>query len=322
MKCMLFDPNSSSLAEGSEELIERWSDDPETKLWIHFDGTLSEADMLMLQDRFKIHPLGLEDANRDRHPPKVEEFPDHTFLLFKPLSRDSKDSNCSTIQMAMFVGERFLITRTSGPSRSIERLIRELQEDHSRFKSGTDALVSRIVRLFIDRFLSILLKLEPKLEAIEAELLTRTDDAILAELTGYKSDLKKLRRIFIYHEQVLSDLREKSFPGFTPDQKHELNDVYEQQERAGSLTQLYYELASDLIDGYLSLSSHRLNQIMKVLTIITAIFVPLSFLAGIYGMNFENMPELHSKSGYFILLGVMASIATALLIVFRKRRWV
>ena len=109
--------------------------------------------------------------------------------------------------------------------------------------------------------------------------------------------------------------------GFGEHVGHELNDVYEQQERAGSLTDLYYELASDLIDNYISIASHHLNQIMKVLTIITAIFVPLGFLAGIYGMNFEYMPELHTPSGYFILLGVMFSIAVTLLLLFRKKRW-
>ncbi len=321
MICTLFDPDFPELVQGGDELIERWSENPETKLWVHFDGTMGEADLDLLREKFGIHPLALQDANRDRHPPKLERFEDHTFLLFKPLSRDSKDSDCSMIQMAMFVSKRFLITRTSGPSRSIEKLTKELQADLSRFQVGPESLVARIIRLFIDRFLGILLQLEPKLELIEDELLTRTDDAVLAELTGYKSDLKKLRRIFIYHEQILGDLRKEVFPGFTEGLQHELNDVFEQQERAGSLTQLYYELSSDLIDGYLSLSSHRLNQIMKVLTIVTAIFVPLGFLAGLYGMNFEHIPELHYKSGYFILLGVMASIATVLMIIFRRKRW-
>ena len=98
-------------------------------------------------------------------------------------------------------------------------------------------------------------------------------------------------------------------------------DVFEQQERASSLASLYYELASDLADGYISITSHRLNQIMKILTVVMAIFVPLSFLAGIYGMNFENMPELQSESGYYILLGLMSSIVAILLLLFRKKKW-
>ena len=112
-----------------------------------------------------------------------------------------------------------------------------------------------------------------------------------------------------------------TFPGFKEELAHEIHDIYEQQERAKSLTELYYELASDLADGYISVSSHHLNQIMKVLTVVMPIFVPLSFLAGIYGMNFEHMPQLHSKSGYFILLGVMISLASASLVFFRKKGW-
>ncbi len=169
--------------------------------------------------------------------------------------------------------------------------------------------------------MEILLQLETQLESLEGGLLDRVDDSVLADVTGYKANLKRLRRIFLYHEQMLRDLRANSHPGFHPERIHEINDLYEQQERANSLTLLYYELSSDLIDGYLSLASHRLNQIMKVLTVVTVVFVPLGFLAGIYGMNFENMPELQSRSGYFILLGIMAAIATTLLLAFRKKKW-
>ncbi len=282
---------------------------------------MAESDLEILKTDFGLHPLALQDATRDRHPPKFEAFDDHTFLLFKTLSRDTKDTDFSTIQLALFIGERFLITRSSEPSRSVERLAKELKGDPSGMATGPDFLAARLIRLFVDRYLGILLKLEPQLESIEEGLLGQTDDAVLAELIGHKTDLKKLRRIFVYHQQILGEMRLKPHPGFTEKRKHELTDVYEQQERASSLTLLYYELASDLIDGYLSLSSHRLNQIMKVLTIVTAVFVPLSFLAGIYGMNFENMPELNSRSGYFILLGAMAAIATGSLVIFHRRKW-
>jgi magnesium transporter len=107
----------------------------------------------------------------------------------------------------------------------------------------------------------------------------------------------------------------------SPDHEHEQLDVYEHLERIASLSSLLHDLAADLIDGYISVASHRLNQIMKVLTIVTAIFVPLGFLAGIYGMNFENMPELHSPWGYYGLLSVMGLIAGGLLLVFKRKRW-
>jgi magnesium transporter len=138
---------------------------------------------------------------------------------------------------------------------------------------------------------------------------------------GYKSDLKKLRRVFVYHQQIFAALRLERFPGLSEDHQHELNDLFEHQERAGSLTQLYYGLASDLIDGYISLAAHHLNSIMKTLTIVASIFIPLTFIAGIYGMNFENMPELKAPEGYFLVLVVMALIATVLIVLFRRRRW-
>ena len=121
--------------------------------------------------------------------------------------------------------------------------------------------------------------------------------------------------------EVLRDLRGGLVPGLSTDDDHAITDLYEQQERARSLADLFYGLASDLAEGYISVASHRLNHIMRVLTIITAVFVPLSFLAGIYGMNFENMPELDSRWGYFTLLGVMGLVAATLLLTFRHKKW-
>jgi magnesium transporter len=125
----------------------------------------------------------------------------------------------------------------------------------------------------------------------------------------------------MYQQQVFHELKSGNYPGVTADDEHIIIDVYEQLERAASLATLYYEIAADLADGYISVAAHRLNQIMKILTVVMSIFVPLSFLAGSYGMNFENMPELHWRSGYFILLGVMATIVVLLLSVFRRKHW-
>jgi magnesium transporter len=196
-----------------------------------------------------------------------------------------------------------------------------VQRDAAGFARGPDTLALRLSRIMVDRYLRLLLALEPRLDVLETEMVEKPRDEMLAELIGYKTNLKQFRRVFLYHVQLLQELKSGRFPAIRPDLAHTVNDVYEQQERASSLADLYYEMASDLIDGYISVASHRLNNIMKVLTIITAIFVPLSFLAGIYGMNFEYMPELKSQSGYFVLLGIMGSMVTVLLYVFRRKRW-
>lgn len=302
-------------------MVERWVADPDAIIWVRFTGELGAESQKMLRDNFGLHRLALQDATRDRHPPKLEEFTDHSFLIFKTLSGETSDTKVATLQSILFVGERFLVTRSSQTCSVVAKLWKAELENPIRFRKGPDALASRLMRLYVDGYMAILLQLETKLEELETGLLDKVDDSVLAVVTGYKGRLKRLRRIFLYHEQMLRELRGSIHKGFRPERVHELTDVYEQQERANSLTLLYYELATDLIDGYLSLSSHRLNQIMKVLTIVTVVFVPLGFLAGIYGMNFQNMPELNSRSGYYVLLSVMATIATVLLVSFKRRKW-
>ena len=319
---MLYNPATLELKCGAMELLDEWQGRQDTVLWADFWGEEPEQEKRMLTERFGLHPMAVQDAQRARHPPKLEPFDDHVFILLKGLGKETPDFAFDTIQIALFVGKRFLVTRHSDDSPSTNKLWREAQQDKALFARGPDALALRLSRIIVDRYLKKLLTLEPRIEALEQEMVSEPRDEMLAELIGYKTQLRKFRRVFLYQVQMFSKLAAHQPPGISPERLHEINDVHENQDRANSLSTLYYELASDLIDGYISLASHRLNNIIKILTIITAVFVPLSFLAGVYGMNFEYMPELHSKSGYFILLGVMAGIVTVLLLVFRRWRWI
>ena len=319
---LLYDLTTRELQCGGEELIPLWRNNPETLIWVDFAEHDAEQEKEFMINVFGLHLLAIQDAQRERHPPKLETFKDHTFLLLKGLAVESKDFQFSTIQLAIFLGQRFFITRHCDASPSVELLRDELTQEPLRFADGLDVIAMRLGRLVVNRYLNILLKLEPRLEELESDIIDKPSDDILAELINLKTELKKFRRVFIYHQQLFNDLKNTNCPEIRKEHIHEIIDVFEQQERAVSLAVLYYELASDLIDGYISVASHRLNHIMKILTVVTAIFVPLSFLAGIYGMNFEYMPELHSRSGYFVLLGVMGGIILVLLLIFRKFRWV
>ncbi len=321
IRTILYRPVTGELVTGSEELLAAWQQEPDAMLWADFAGNAPEMEQQTLAENFGLHPLAIQDAQRDRHPPKVEAFSDNVFILLKGLGAATAGFEFETIQIAIFVGDRFLATRHSGPSPSIDRLWEALQQEGSLFADGPDALALRLARISVDRYLNRLLSLEPRLEDLEHEIVVNPRDEILAELIGYKTNLRKFRRVLLYHVQIFLQMLEKPPPQLRAERIHEIRDVYEHQERANSLATLYYEVASDLVEGYISVASHRLNNIIRVLTIITAIFVPLSFLAGIYGMNFENMPELKSRAGYFVLLGVMTAIATTLLILFRSRRW-
>ena len=321
IRALLYNPADGNLAAGGEELLLGWQQQPGTIIWADFVDEQQAHEKRVLEQTFGIHALAIQDAQRDRHPPKLEPFDDHTFLLLKELSPHAGAFDFATIQLAVFLGDRFLVTRRASTSPSVDGLFERAADNAGLFGDGPGALAMRLCRTLVDRYLKMLLGLEPRLEELEREIMAHPEDAILAELLGYKTELKKFRRVFIYHEQIFRELKSRPFPALGADIAHQVTDVYEHQERAGSLAGLYYELASDMADGYISVASHHLNQIMKILTVVMAIFVPLSFLAGIYGMNFENMPELHSRSGYFILLGVMGAIALLLLFLFRKKRW-
>jgi magnesium transporter len=156
---------------------------------------------------------------------------------------------------------------------------------------------------------------------MEEQMLMSPSDALLAELVSYNSRLKRLRRTFGHQDTLLHELLHTMGDREKPQSRHEFQDIHEQMARIASLTAMLQELTRDLIDGYLSISAHRLNNIMKVLTIASVIFLPLSFIVGLYGMNFAYMPELQSRYGYFVVLGVLAALATGLLAVFRRLRW-
>jgi magnesium transporter len=320
IRACLYDPARKALTEGGAELIETWEGAPASTIWVVVEEETEEAEGALLRQRFGIHPLAIADALRQRHPPKIEPFKESTFILLKGLDANTTSLDFGTIQLSLFVGARFLVTRSSGHSVSTAAVRAELVSGELPPDSTPAALALRLCRTVADRFMPLLLSVEKRLEEMEAEMLERPSDTLLAELVRQKSDLKRMLRILQYHTQVFSAACEQppaQFEGY----KHEMTDVQEQLERHLSLARLYYELTDDLMNGYLSLSAHRLNQIMQTLTIVTVIFVPITFMAGIYGMNFEYIPELAFQGGYFVLLGAMLTVVVGILAFFRHRGW-
>ena len=175
-------------------------------------------------------------------------------------------------------------------------------------------------RRVAQRYGNVLLNLEQRLDVIEDELFDSRTDSLMRELVSYNTGLRKMHRILAYHVDVFAKLRLQSKTTGN-NQYNEFDDIYAVIERFNSLSSLYQDVITDLIEAYISLNGHRLNQIMKVLTVVTVVFVPLTLLVGIYGMNFENMPELKNEHGYYILLSTMTGIAAFLLYLFRRMRW-
>ena len=322
IRTMLHDPRTCETRYGDENLFAEWLNNPELWIWADFDNEQPSMERTYFVEVFDLHPLVIADAQRERHPPKLELFDNYFFLLVHGLDVSTPGIDFKSVPIAFFVGERFLVTRRKAQSVSIDSTWEDARTGGIEVARGPTHLAYRILRRVTDRYTSLVEGMELGIENMEDEMFENPRDALMEDLIAYGRNLKRLRRVFNYHQSVFERLSRKDQPFVGKQERHEFTDVYEHTERLASLTTLFNELTDDLMNGYISVSSHRLNQIMKVLTVVTVVFLPLALLVGIYGMNFEYIPELKFANGYFILLGVMAAIAVSLLLLFRKIRWI
>lgn len=312
--------SDGKVTDGGRELLDVWRAQPESWLWIDSQDEPEINERHLLVQELGLDEHAVAEAQRPRHPPGFEAYPEYIYLLSKPLTSESEDLEFATLQLATFAGPRLLVTRHSRYSRFIASMHQRFSEQGCAGESPM-RVTAAIARRVSERYGKILLDLERRLDEIEDQLFETRTDRLMQELVGYNTALRKMRRILAYHTNAFRSLRDSFDRSTAREWFEEFDDIHGLMERFHSLAELYQSVITDLIDGYISLNAHHLNQIMKVLTIVTVIFVPLTLLVGIYGMNFENIPELKSQYGYFILLGVMSAVAVGLLFLFRRVRW-
>ncbi len=321
IKSMLVVPDQSPIY-GDESLIEQWHSDDKSYLWLDLSGMDLKQEAKLLSG-LGCHALAITDAQRDRHPPKLELFKEYLFLLYRGIAQTQPGLVFEHLQISFFIGKRIFISRHNKESTAVSAMF---NDSGARYlKRSPVHLAARIFHYSCGLYLTELIDFEAELEAIEDKFQSHGTDKMMQKITKYRSRLVKLRRTFTYHVNIgkaLSSLIDDEDTEIITDKEtHTINDLNERLDRLLSLSQLYYDICGDLVDGYLSVTSHQLNATMRVLTVITAIFVPLSFLVGLYGMNFEYIPELKVENGYFILLGAMFSIAAGLILLFKKKNW-
>ncbi len=302
--------NDGEWLTGGQELIHHWHDANSGFIWIDLEGEEPAQERAMLQS-LHCHPMAIEDVQRYRHPPKTETFDKHTLFLYRGISRFNSNLTIEQFTIALFAGDRCLISCHPRKSMAVENYWEHAQQENLLVSPGL--LATRIMRFSVGRYLDAILEFEPYLNELEDAMQENPSDETMREIIAYKSQLRKLKRIFSYHERLVTNLL-NDIPQILIDEdgdiEHALQDLFERCERLHSLSTMYYDICGDLINGYLSISSHQLNNTMKVLTVFTAIFVPLTFIVGVYGMNFDNMPELHAVYGYYYTWAAMILIAS------------
>ncbi|MGB3667482.1 MAG: magnesium transporter CorA family protein [Bermanella sp.] len=309
---------AGDLSTGGQELLADYDADGGDSVWIDVTGDVIPNDICQL---FNIHDLSLSDAHRKRHPPKVEQFTNYVYVLQRGIKVFDADLTVEHVQVSLFIGEQFMITFHHSRSLSVNTWW-DNPQTLGYLTNAPILLASRILNTMASRYLEVMLEFENTLSEIEDDIQSALSDDVLVELTGYRTRLRRLKRIFNYHEKSSTALI-KAFQKLPSESEvgYHLQDVLDKNERLSSLTQMYYELTGDLLDSMLSMASHKLNGTMRVLTVITAVFVPLSFIVGLYGMNFEYIPELKFKYGYFFVVGFMLTLSVSLVSIFKFKKW-
>ncbi|HMW49341.1 MAG TPA: magnesium transporter CorA family protein [Cellvibrionaceae bacterium] len=309
------------IKHGGQELVAYWQAHGDSFIWLDMQGETAEDESQMLRE-LNCHPLAIEDVQRFRHPPKTETFAQHTLVLYRGITQFNDDLTIEQQTIALFAMERGLISVHAKPSTAIDFWWDEVVPAGLLRSPGF--LACRIMHYSVGRYVDKVLEFEPRLTELEDSMQDHPSDDVMKELIAYKSRLRKLKRIFSYHEKLVSNLLKNTPIKLVEEEgeiEHALQDLYERCERLTSLTTMYFDLCGDLIEGYLSISSHNLNKTMQFLTVITAILGPLTIVVGVYGMNFDVMPELHWRFGYAFVWGLMLSIVGFSFWFFRRRRW-
>ncbi|MGI2177595.1 magnesium transporter CorA family protein [Shewanella frigidimarina] len=319
IQILLFNAQGQLLSQGDETLMSQY--DPQLQLiWVDISGQHSQA-FFKQYPLFGIDHLDFEEAQRERHPPQFEEYDSHSYLLTHELMARDEYLLLERSQLLLHVNDRFLVTQHLKPSISVNKVIQRISAQGCLESTEMSRVSFELMRQIVIDYLAVMLALEERLGEIEDEIFDVSTDDLLAELIAYSSKLQKAKRSFSYHEEILQQLLGDDTHLHIKMDYEQLSYLYNQFERLSSRASLYQGLVDSLINGYISVSAHKTNRVMMTLTMVTAIFLPLTLVAGIYGMNFDNMPELKWHFGYFSVLILMVVIVVSGLWIARIKRW-
>jgi magnesium transporter len=297
-------------------------------VWVDLRGETDEekADSaIVLKDVFKFHYLTIEDCLETRNQPKIEVFPDYIYMIVHGVKPDETSSaNFVTKELDMFLGDNYLVTFHAQRFKSIKDVKQQIRSSTYICQRGSAYLLHQILDHIVDLYMPIVDDFDNTINELEDRifLMKRGNNEMLQEIMDLRRSVARMRRISARQLDVLyrishgefSQIPEKVLPFF--------RDVYDHLLRISDLSESYRDLVTSLFDIHFSVNANRQNEVMKTLTIVSAIILPLSLIAGIYGMNFENMPELHSPNGYYLTLFAMVVVTILLLIYFWWKGWI
>lgn len=324
----LFEYSSTQFSETLSPSVEQYQAATGNQLadWLDVTGVHDPAVINQLGETFGLHPLALEDILNRGQRPKIDFHEQYAFLILN--LPHLLDDEIMLEQVSLFVGNGHLLSFCSGTGEAFEPVRERLRQGFGRIRTrDVNYLLYTLVDVVIDSAFPLLEDIGERIEQLEDEVLANPDKAILTTLHQLKRDLLLLRRALWPQREVISRMIQHDAELVDSTMRPYFSDCYDHSVQVIDLIETYREMLSGMLDIYLSSLSNRMNDIMRVLTVIATIFIPLTFIVGVYGMNFENpaspwaMPELHWYYGYPLVWGIMIVLAVGMLLAFKWRKW-
>lgn len=324
-------PRLALLHYDADTLIERPLEDVDEALglqtsgvttWINIDGIHDISLMEHIGRQYGIHPLTLEDILNTTQRPKAETFDDYLFVVIKMLDYDAQKNLISSEQISLILGQTVLISFQEDVGDVFAPVRERIRKGKGRIRTGgCDYLAYALIDAIVDNYFSILEKVGQRLEAVEETIDADPDAAILDEIHAIRRELIFLRKQIWPLREIIAHLSKDGAPFIGESTSPFLRDVYDHTIQTIDTIESFRDILSGMQDLYLSIISNRMNEVMKVLTIIATIFIPITFVAGIYGMNFSNMPELSWRWGYLSVWLVIIAVVVGMVVFFRRKKW-
>lgn len=289
--------------------------------WINIDG-LSDINIIeKIGDEFGIHQLILEDILTTEQRPKIEDFGNHIYTVLRMLSYEADRINSE--QVSLVLGKNFLITFQESVGDVFDPVRERLRKGKGNIRSmGADYLFYSLIDVIVDNYFIILENIGEIIEELEDEIITNPSANTLKKIYNLKREMLSLRKSVWPLREVVNGIEKSTSPIIHKHTRIYIRDIYDHTIQIIDTIETFREMLSGMLDIYLSSISNKLNEVMKVLTVIATIFIPLTFIAGIYGMNFKYMPELEWEFGYPLVLIIMLSVAIVMILYFKKKKWV
>lgn len=319
-----FDYTKEALTENTLTNIQDAKSYKETNsvTWINIDGLNALEEIESIGKQYNLHPLVLEDIVNTTQRPKIDEYDDYLFIVLKMLYYD-KDENVVIEQVSLVLGPNYVLSFQESEGDVFDTVRERIRHGNGRIRGlKSDYLLYALIDAVVDHYFSIIETLGNKIEDLETDLFQgQAKDNINIEVQQLKREILKVRRAIFPLREIINRVEKGEHPLIYERTLTYYRDIYDHLIQVSENIDIYREMIWSLMDMYMTTISNKMNEVMKVLTIISTIFIPLTFLAGIYGMNFDHMPELHYKYSYFILLGVMFVMFILMLVYFKRKKW-